>query len=345
MNNPFSLDFGAEPYLMIPRFSEQTKIMDTFLSDNPSSHIFLLVGVRGSGKTVLMTSISHKIREQEGWLHVDLNPEGDMLNELAAELIRKTNKRFPRLKLDVSLKSVNISAETVEKYSDIQVDLDNILEKLKKKNIRILITIDEIHNSKDVRMFTGFFQHCIREKFPVFVLTTGLYKNLRSLQNDRSQTFLKRAPRIDLGPLSQIRIAQKYEEIFGLDSGQAAEMAGLTKGYSYAFQMLGYLVYDAGKNQVDKGILNEYKANLFENSYEKIWEELSGGERTLVTAIARSIPESDVKKIRESISFDSNTFSTYKDTLNKCGLLSNRSAYGQVEFSLPFFEEYVGVYS
>ena len=41
----------------------------------------------------------------------------------------------------------------------------------------------------------------------------------------------------------------------------------------------------------------------------------------------------------------SNTFSTYKDTLNKCGLLSNRSAYGQVEFSLPFFEEYVGVYS
>ena len=79
---------------------------------------------------------------------------------------------------------------------------------------------------------------------------------------------------------------------------------------------------------------------MFENSYEKIWEELSGGERTLVTAIARMLPESDVKKIRELISFDSNTFSTYKDTLNKCGLLSNKSAYGKVEFSLPFFEEY-----
>ena len=339
-NNPFSLDFGAEPNLMIPRITEQNRIVDSFTSENPSTHMYILIGARGSGKTVLMTSISHIIREHEGWIHVDLNPEGDLLNELMVKIMKKTGKLFPRLKLEVSVKGVTVST-TAEKYSDIQADLDDLLEKLKKKNIRVLITIDEVHNSKDVRTFTGFFQHCLREKYPVFVLMTGLYKNLRSLQNNRSQTFLKRAPRIDLGPLSGIRITKKYEEIFGLDPKQASEMSLLTKGYSYGFQILGYLVYDSGKKQPDNRILDEYKLNLFENSYEKIWEELSAGERDVVRAIATHEPESDVKLIRESIPMDSNMFSTYKDTLHKCGLISKGTAYGRVEFCLPFFAEYV----
>ena len=91
----------------------------------------------------------------------------------------------------------------------------------------------------------------------------------------------------------------------------------------------------------DNRILDEYKLNLFENSYEKIWEELSAGERDVVRAIATHEPESDVKLIRESIPMDSNMFSTYKDTLHKCGLISKGTAYGRVEFCLPFFAEYV----
>ncbi len=340
-NNPFSLDFGAEPNLMIPRYTEQNKIIETFTAESPSTHIFLLVGARGSGKTVLMTSVSHKIRDMDNWIHVDLNPEGDMLNELAAEITRKTKKQYPRLKFEISVKGVTVSSDVEEKYSDIQVDLDSILETLKKKKIRLLITVDEIHNSKDVRAFTGYFQHCLREELPVFVLMTGLYKNLRALQNNRSQTFLRRATRLNLGPLSQIRIAQQYEEIFGIPSEQATEMAQMTKGYSYGFQMLGYLTFEAGKKRPDERILNEYRANLYENSYEKIWEELSAGERSVVLAIAESAPGTDVKQIRETLQMNSNLFSTYKDTLDKSGLLSRGSAYGTVDFILPFFREYV----
>ena len=55
-NNPFSLDFGAKPTLYISRSAEEEKILKTFLSDVPSSHIFLIIGARGMGKTVLMTS-------------------------------------------------------------------------------------------------------------------------------------------------------------------------------------------------------------------------------------------------------------------------------------------------
>ena len=53
---------------------------------------------------------------------------------------------------------------------------------------------------------------------------TGLYKNIRALQNDRSQTFLKRAPRIVLGALNMVRISQKYKEVFSLSDEEANKM-------------------------------------------------------------------------------------------------------------------------
>lgn len=48
MNNPFSLDFGTEPNLYIPRTEEQNKIINTFNSEIPSTHMYLLLGARGS---------------------------------------------------------------------------------------------------------------------------------------------------------------------------------------------------------------------------------------------------------------------------------------------------------
>ena len=84
-----------------------------------------------------------------------------------------------------------------------------MLKELKEEKKRLLITIDEVSNSKQMREFTNYFQHCLREELPVFVIMTGLYKNVRALQNNRSQTFLRRIPKITLEPLNFSRIMQK----------------------------------------------------------------------------------------------------------------------------------------
>lgn len=340
-NNPFSLDFGAEPNLFIPRFAEYNKVIDTFSSETPSSHIFLITGARGTGKTVLMTSVSHELRKNKSWLHIDLNPEGDMLNSLAAQLIKESHHSFPKIKLDVSIKGVGLSYEKEDKYEDIQTDLDAMMLALEKHHVRVLITVDEITNAKNIREFTSYFQHCLREKLPVFLLMTGLFKNIRALQNNRSQTFLKRSPRIEIGPLNSMRISQKYKEVFNISDSDAADMAGLTMGYSYAFQILGYLTFDAGMTKPDNSILEEYRLNLFENSYDKIWEELSGEERRVLSSIAENYSDRSTKLIREKLNIDSNRFSTYQNVLVKSGLLSTKSAYGKVEISLPLFKDFV----
>jgi energy-coupling factor transporter ATP-binding protein EcfA2 len=341
MNNPFSLDFGTEPNLYIPRTEEQNKIINTFNSEMPSTHMYLLLGARGSGKTVLMTAVSHRLAEDKKWLHIDLNVETDMLNSLAANLYKKTQGKFPKVKFDVSIKGVSISLDKDEKYSDIQLDIDSMLKTLAKHDIKVLITIDEVINSKNVREFTTYYQHCLREKLPVFVLMTGLYKNVRALQNNRSQTFLKRAPKVSLSALNMRRMAKQYEEIFGIGEAESFEMAKLTDGYSYGFQILGYYLFESKKKVVDDKILFEYKTSLEESSYEKIWEELSPAEQKVSGAISGFEDNVSVKTVRESIQMDSNNFSSYQSTLENSGILKSDGAYGRLCFALPFFKEFV----
>ncbi len=344
-NNPFSLDFGGTPNLFIPRYTEMNKMVSTFTSEMPSSHIFMIMGARGNGKTVLMSAATEKLMEEKDWLHVDISPESDMMTVLASRLYQKTKKKYAKIKFDVNIDlkfaSVGAATEENEKYSSVYTDLDSMLEKLRDKNIKVLITVDEAINSKTLREFTSFFQHCLREKYLVFLLMTGLYKNIRALQNDRSQTFLKRAPKIVLGALSLPRIAQVYKETFELGEEEATQMASYTQGYSYAFQILGYLVFESNKREVTEKILAEYKIILAESSYDKIWEELSGNER-LVALTAANMPDNAmVKDAREKLGMNSNEFSTYSDTLEKSGVFSPDAAYGRIKFALPYMKEYI----
>ena len=344
-NNPFSLDFGGTPYLMIPRVLETQKIVNAFSAEIPSTHIFMIMGARGNGKTVLMSSVKEALIENKEWLHVDLSPESDMLEVLAAALYQKSKKKTSKRKmdfnLDLKIASFEVSSETDGKYSSVYLDLDSMLEYLRGKKLKVLITVDEAVNTKAMRELTTYFQHCLREKYPVFLLMTGLYKNIRALQNNRSQTFLKRAPRLILSSLSLMRIAQKYKEVFSIDTGEAEEMAQYTKGYSYAFQILGYLVFESKKNVVSERVLDEYKLLLGESSYDKIWEELSPNERKIAQIAADQPDGVTVKELRDKLEMNSNEFSTYSDTLEKSGVFSSDAAYGTVRFALPFIKEYI----
>ena len=102
-NNPFSLDFGGTPYLMIPRVLEKQKIVNAFSAEIPSTHIFMIMGARGNGKTVLMSSVKEALIENKEWLHVDLSPESDMLEVLAAALYQKSKKKTSKRKMDFNL--------------------------------------------------------------------------------------------------------------------------------------------------------------------------------------------------------------------------------------------------
>lgn len=341
--NPFSLDFGTKPELYISRDEEEKKILGTFMSESPSTHLYILIGARGMGKTALMTAVVEKIKSGEKWICLDLDSEKNLMEDLYNQLQDTIKHRFPKLKLSINLKLINLDLSWEEKSGSIRLELDKLLGELNKHGLRLLISIDEAVNSAEMREFASYYQHAIREKYPIFVLMTGLFKNIRALQNNRSLTFLRRAAKIEIKPLSIPGIARKFEEALKMTSEDAVSTAKLTAGYSYAFQMLGHLIFDAKMDKVDDNILREYKYNLYDASYEKIWEELSDNERRVVEIIAGTDESISAMQIKEKLAMDSNNFSTYRDTLIKSGLVIN-TAYGKIDLALPFFREYVREY-
>ncbi|MCR5768558.1 MAG: ATP-binding protein [Lachnospiraceae bacterium] len=339
VENPFTLLFGKEPSREVSRAMQQAIIEDSFTEEEPSQQVYLISGVRGSGKTVFMTNVSKKITSQKGWILVNLNPERDMLNSLAAKLAGDNElvKIFKNAKINLSFFGFGLEVSNTAPIADIEMALSKMLESLKKHHKRVFITVDEVTNSKEMREFSAAFQIFIREGLPVFLLMTGLYDNINAIQNEKSLTFLYRAPRIDLTPLNISAVAANYAAVFGMDEKKALKMAKYTKGYPFAFQVLGHMTWE--KKGDFESVLEQYKLYLYEYSYEKIWAELSQGDKKILYGIA-SAKSGKVSDIRAVLGIETNEFNPYRKRLIKKGLISSEG-HGYVDIMLPMFDKFV----
>ena len=341
MNNPFTLAFGRETKQYISRIAQTHQIIDDFLSESPVSPIYMITGVRGTGKTVMMTSITKELKKNDDWYTVELNPKGDLLTSLASKIYAfpHMKEKFIKAKLDFSAFGFGVSLENSTPVTDVEDAVSKMLEYLKKDGKRLLITIDEVTDTKDIGIFVSSFQIFLRQDLPVYLLMTGLYENIYELQNDKSLTFLYRAPKILLEPLSISAIKKTYLDVFHINEKQAEEMALLTKGYPFAFQVLGYLYWlKNGKGSISE-ILNDYDRYLDEYVYEKIWSETSELDKKVLMAIA-TCNDNSVRNIRKHLNMTSELFSVYRERMKRKGVIDTKE-YGKIYFSLPRFSEFV----
>lgn len=341
MNNPFTLSFGKKPLQYISRIAQTNEIIENFMAQEPPNQIYMLTGVRGSGKTVMMTSIAGEIKEEERWIVVELNPTRDLLQSLAAKLysLPEMHPHFIQAKLDFSALGLGVSLENAVPVMDIENAIERMLTEIQKRDKRLLITIDEVVNCEYIRIFASSFQIFLRQNYPIFLLMTGLYENIYNLQNEDSLTFLYRAPKIVLEPLNYTAVRKKYMDIFGLNMEKAEEMTGLTGGYPFAFQVLGYLLWENKNIKTIEEILPEYDQYLEEYVYGKIWSELSELDRKILVEMAVN-REKKVKRIRDGMGLKSEQFAVYRERLKRKGVLDTRK-YGEVSFILPRFAEFV----
>ena len=338
-DNPYSIIFGQEPEQMISRLSDTATIMEAFQKEKPSQNSYLITGVRGSGKTVFMTELANRFKKLKDWIVVELSSEGDILLDLAAELSSEAGlaKIFQNAEINLSFWGFGLKVKNEVPITSIKVALTKMLESLRDHGKRILITIDEVIANNSMRAFASNFQIFSRNKLPVFLLMTGLFENIRELQNEKNLTFLYRAPRIELKALSKRGIADNYREIFHLERDSAFEMADLTRGYSFAFQVLGYLTWE--KSGDYHAVQSDYRRQIEDNVYDKIWSQLSPKDRLVCHAIANT-PSGKVQEIRNYLNMETNAFNPYRKRLIEKGLVDGDER-GYVRFTLPFFEDYV----
>lgn len=344
MKNPYTLMFGREPLQTIPRAVLINDVVSAFTFEPYSPNLYMVSGLRGSGKTVFMTEISKEIKKNEDWIVIELNSSGDLLNDLAAALASENYlaQMFKTARINLSLFGIGLEVEGSVAISNIQTALIKMLETLKKHNKKLLVCIDEVTVTNEMKLFAGAFQIFIRQDLPITMIMTGLHKNVDSLKNTENLTFLYRAPRIELPPLNMGSIASNYRSVLGISHEDSLEMAKITRGYSFAFQVLGYYTWE-DKNKDFRSSLSLVRAYLEDSVYVKIWSELSQGDKQFMKNVVTS-GSGKAEAIKQLMQIDNSKYSVYRSRLIKNGILDG-DKHGYLSVTLPMFEEFVREYS
>lgn len=338
MENKFTVTFGQLPSSYINREHVSNKICNDFCLDFPLSHIYIISGVRGSGKTVLLTNVSKNIEKKKDWVVVDVNPNREILEQIASGIYENASVKhlFLSKSFSFSFHGFGFSIEGETPVSNVKTILEKMLHLLKRQSKRVLITIDEASNNIHMRSFAHDFQSLLRDDYPVFTLMTGLYENVNSLQNNKNLTFLYRAPKIELGPLNINLIKKEYSKIFAEEDIETINsLADLSKGYAFAYQVIGYLF---SKYRKIPKIYNELDQYLSIYVYDKIWSKLPNNEREYLKTFKNEIASTE--SIVHSVPFDEKSSSVYRDRLIKRGLIA-AAEYGKVRLVLPRFEIFI----
>ena len=340
MKNPYTLMFGREPLQTIPRNMQINNIVSSLMLEPFSPELHMITGLRGSGKTVFMTEVSKAVKKSNEWIVVELNSSGELLNDLAAALASEDQlaNMFKTAKINLSFFGIGLEVEGSVAISNIQTALTKMLETIKKHKKKVLVCIDEVTASDEMKLFAGAYQIFIRQDLPISLIMTGLHKNIDNLKNTKNLTFLYRAPRVELLPLNLSSIAENYRSVLGVSHEDSLTMAKITRGYSFAFQVLGYYTWENEKKDYS-AVMSQVRNYLEDSVYIKVWSELSSGDKRFIKSVVDS-GSGKAEKIKNLLGIDNGKYSVYRSRLLKSGIL-NGDEHGYVRITLPLFEEFV----
>lgn len=340
MSNPFTLMYGVKSGSTVNRYKEENEILESFQS-NDFIYMYFISGIRGCGKTVLLRNISEKLSLEDDWTTIDLNPRGDLIASFANKLKDECDK-FNFLKgmtLSLSFYGITLTKENGDTITDPEIIVTHLLETLYKKNKKVLITIDEVNNTENFRKFINFYQSLIGNKHIVYLLMTGLKENINSIMNDSASTFLTRAPKIELLPLEIPIVSLEYKKVLNIDEETSVKLAKLTKGYAFAYQVLGYMFFNRKLKEINNELINDYHQYLWKNGYIKFWEDLTNVEKSFLIALSKSNSGSK-EEILQNSNFSQTNYSQYRKRLLEKEIIF-APKYDKIEFLLPDFENFV----
>lgn len=353
MQNPFTTTFSKTPEYTYIATTKIDEVLDNFSYDKPSESVYKITGVRGSGKTVILAKIEEELKKEQnkekGWLVFDINPNRNILGQLAAMLHEEgfgENTTTGR-SIDISATvlgiggGLGVSSEKENRFFDIGVEIEKMLQKAQKKKTKILIGIDEVSKTTEMIEFASEYGKWLRADYPIYLVCTGLYENIQEVSNVKNLTFFRRATTIKTEPLNEIRMNEMYKSKLKIGIEEAKKLSRCTKGYAYAYQMLGSLYFRKRDNEELQDIISELKAELFTYSYEKIWEEMAEGDRFLANLLVNK-EEYKREEILVLMGAYSNNYSVYRDRLLKRGIINARQGY--ISLALPYFADYIKEY-
>ena len=372
--NPFNPGFGVAPPLLAGR-QEMLHAILSGLGRGPGRHEFhsVIVGPRGTGKTVLLAEIERHVSLENRSLVVRWSGTESLAQRIAeqqpmldAQLSGATRRGLRRVEPEVSVRAAPIGIGVEARFAGresrvLAHSVHSLLEQLAraaaKRHRTIVVLADELQAAAldDLRQLGVSIQDIANvQRLPLALVGAGLPNTQQTFQQS-NVTFLERLKLSSIGLLGDADTRDAIE-IPIVDAGRRISPAALdvlaaaSGGYPYAIQLVGSYCWDAAGQEAEISVrharIAERKTNddLQHGVFVTSWQRVSPADRTYLVAAAHTRSadgESRTADIAERLGRVPSATTAMRDRLiNRHGVLYS-PARGVVRFTLPGFADWV----
>ncbi|MBS0350465.1 MAG: AAA family ATPase [Proteobacteria bacterium] len=382
IKNPFSPGAGTPPPELAGRQNIIIKAQTLFarLQSGRSEKSFLLVGLRGVGKTVLLNEID-RLSEQSGYKSIFIEAhEKKSLAELLIPPLRqllfqldrmenlsqKVKKGFRVLKSfieGIKLKYRDIenyldidpeigTADSGELESDLSALLEVIAEAALERKTALAILIDELQylSENEMSALIMAIHKVSQKKLPLALIGAGL-PQLVGLTG-RAKSYAERLFDFPvIGPLEKkdafdALLEPTKDQQVSITEDALNEIMRQTQGYPYFLQEWGYQAWNIAKKSpigladVKMATVEAIK-RLDESFFRVRFDRLTPREKEYLYALA-TLGEGPQRsgEIAEKLTVTPQAVAPIRNNLIKKGMIYS-PAHGNTDFTVPLFSNFL----
>lgn len=382
VQNPFAPGAGSAPPELVGREAILEEARVTFARIKAGLHArsFLLVGLRGVGKTVLLVRLQD-LAEEAGYRVLAVEaPENKRLPGILVPQLRKVLLGLDRMQnvnehvkraLGVLKSFVNAFKVTVGEFElginidpetgtadsgDLEADLPELLFAIAKageaRGIPIAIFIDEMQylTESELSALIMAVHRLGQKKLPLLLVGAGL-PQLVGLTG-KSKSYAERL--FDFPAIGQLKSFDAKNALtipvrkMGVSFEAAAldEIVKLTQGYPYFLQEWGYHAWNiATRSPITLGVIRSANTTVLErldaNFFRVRFDRLTPREKDYLRAMAELGPSSHRSgEVADLLGVESRSVAPLRSGLIKKGMIYS-PAHGDTAFTVPLFDEFM----
>ena len=362
--NPFRPDFGRSPLVWSGRDELLGPYRKTMSQREWSiSRSIVISGMRGTGKTVLLNEMED-FAQSQGWVVL----RSDATNTAYDDMVYTT---IPRAMEAYTLPTKKITAVSVAGVGSVQMDEDaadrprpQLADSLRQLEMRVLergagllITVDEAqHFDADfIHALANAVQLLNRDDLPVALVMAGLNEGVNELLSLPGTTFLRRARRYKLGPLTPAEARENFAETAGttnttFDPDALDAITSFSHGFPYLIQLAGWLSWERAHEQqtqitvdIVESITDRAIVELGNQVHAPQLRDLPAAQRKFLRAMAAVADDNQVAEIAaiaEHMGVTAKSLSTVRARLIEDELLVPVER-GTLMMTMPYFANYL----
>lgn len=382
IRNPFSPGAGSPPPELAGRQNilDKAKLVLERLKIGKSEKSFLLIGLRGVGKTVLLNEIHNYAQEQNFKSILVEAHEGKSLASLLLPSLRQTLFNLDRMEhvsekvkkglrvLKSFLNGVKMKVGDVEigldidpelgtgDSGDLEADLPALFEALAEaaqdRKTTISIIIDEIQylSEKEFSALIMAIHKISQRRLPLVLIGAGLPQlvGLAGKSKSYAERLFDYPP---IGPLNRddaiLALQEPVKEQDAYFTNEALdEIMSKTEGYPYFLQEWGYHAWNiATTSKIDLEVVKkatEASLKRLDESFFRVrFDRLTPSEKRYLLALAEfGSGPHRSGDIAEKLNVKPQTVAPTRAGLIKKGMIHSPS-YGDMEFTVPLFDDFM----